>query len=296
LKPPKTDRRIEDSLVHLLRPITRLLVKGGVGTDELIYAAKRAYLFEAMQAVTRPGSRATISRLSVATGMTRKQVSALLYESRTAGDAFARRSGQQRALRVLSGWLTDTRFQNRNGRPAELRYRGGTQSFTDLVKLYGGDVTPRSVLRELERIEVVHLTSTGVRLRSSRRRTDIEIHYKLTSLAKEFANFALAVSQQGSGQEAHSFFAFKDSTLASEGDAANFMRRFSRRAAVLLEDFQRWSDGRRSVRPSSHAEKDAMCVGLGIYLLRSDKQRVLRSASGSATNRVDPRRKRRRRS
>lgn len=250
-------------------------MRGGIGIDELVRAAKGAYLRAAIQAVARQDDRVNISRLSVATGMTRKEVSALLRDTRTNRGSLAGRIGQQRALRVLRGWLTDSRFHNRNGRPDELRYRGDKKSFALLVKLYGGDVTPKSVLRELERIEVVDVTEKGaLRLRTSRSRTSIDVHYKLSDLARLFDDFASAVSGSSLISEPPSFFAFKDSAVASTVDAAYFMRRFSQRATVFLEDFQQWSAERASMKPSSGRDQDAIRVGLGVYLLRADRPRT----------------------
>ena len=270
LKSAKAEQRTEDSLVDLLSPVTRLLVRGGTGIDELVRAAKRAYLRAAMDTVLPQDRRVNVSRLSVATGMTRKEVSALLGFSRSARHTETRRSGEQRALRVLRGWLTDPRFQNRIGRPDELSYRGQKKSFTVLVKLYGGDVTPKSVLRELERIEIVEVSKTGaVRVRPQRKRSNIDIHYQLAELARLFEDFALAIVRPSGDLEAPPFFGFKDSTVPSTGDAAYFVRTFSRRAAALLEDFQQWSAGRERSKDARHEHRDARRVGLGVYLLRS---------------------------
>lgn len=252
-------------------------MRGGIGIDELVVGAKRAYLRAAMQAIARQDGRVNISHLSVATGMTRKEVSALLKDADTNRSALTRRTGQQRALRVLRGWLTDPRFQDRKGHPVELRYRSGKNSFVLLVKLYGGDVTPKSVLRELERMEIVDATGTGtLRLRRARSRTSIEVHYELADLAKLFEDFAFAAARPNPSSQAPSFFAFKDSTVSSTADGAYFMRRFSRRAAAFVEDFQQWSVTHGSSRSASSQTDEAIRVGLGVYLLRSD---LLRSGS-----------------
>lgn len=259
-------------------------MRGGLGIDELVLGAKRAYLLAAMQAVGRQNGRVNISQLSVATGMTRKQVSALLNDADTTTGP-VRRSGQQRALRVLRGWLTDPRFQNRRGRPEELRYRSGKKSFALLVRLYGGDVTPKSVLRELERMEIVDVTETGaLKLRRSRSRTTVEVHYALSDLAKLFEDIACAAARPNPGPEASSFFGFKDSTVPSAADAAYFMTRFSRRASAFLEDFQQWSVAHKSTRAASGHKRDAIRVGLGVYLLRAA---ALRSHSTSGGNSPD---------
>jgi hypothetical protein len=257
-------------------------VRGGIGIDEFVRAAKRAYLRAAMQAVVRQDGRVSISRLSVATGMTRKEVSALLSDGGANRGTITRRSGQQRALRVLRGWLTDQRFQDRKGRPDKLSYRGDKKSFALLVKLYGGDVTPKSVLSELERMEIVDVTGTGaLRLRRSRSRGSVEVHYELSDLAKLFDDFALAAVRPNPRSQAPSFFAFKDSTVSSTADAAYFMRRFSGRAAAFVEDFQQWSAAHASKRTPSSQEHDAIRVGLGVYLLRADWLRSHRANGGA---------------
>lgn len=266
----KADQRTEDALVDLLLPIARLLVGGGAGIDELVRAAKRAYLRAAMDAVLPQDRRVNISRLSVATGMTRKEVSALLNYSRGVRNGATKRTGEQRALRVLRGWLTDPRFQNREGRPEDLSYRGHKKSFSGLVKLYGGDVTPKSVLHELQRINVVEMTRKGaLRVRALRKRNTIEPHYQISELARFFEDFACAIGRPTTATEAPPFFGFKDQTVASVGDAASFVRTFSRRAAALLEDFQQWSAGREGSKSLLPRDDKAIRVGLGVYLLRA---------------------------
>lgn len=246
-------------------------MRGGIGINELVRAAKRAYLRAAMQVVVRQDDRINISRLSVATGMTRKEVAALLGNSKDGWGVDAKKRGQQRALRVLNGWMTDPRFRNSSGHPDELRLRGSKNSFTLLVKLYAGDVTPKSVLRELERIEVVEVTKAGtLRLRALRNRHNIEVNSQLSNLSRLFEDFALAIIRPNSKSEDPSFIGFKDSIVPSTGDAAYFMRRFSGRAAALLEDFEQWSGGRGAARKGSAQEHDAVRVGLGVYLLRSE--------------------------
>jgi Family of unknown function (DUF6502) len=232
-----------------------------------------------MQAVAHQNGRTNISRLSVATGMTRKEVAVLLSDSEKSGGATARKSGQQRALRVLSGWMTDPRFRNRRGRPDELTYGGQKKSFASLVKLYAGDVTPKAVLRELERIEAVDITDAGtLRLHAPRGRKSIEVHYQLSGLARLFEDFASAITRSGLKSEDCSFFAFKDYTVPTEGDAAYFMRRFSGRATALLEDFEQWSAGREPNTDAPNRER----VAFGVYLLRSHRPSATHAGESSS--------------
>ena len=270
LKSTKADQGTEGSLLELLLPVARLLIGDGMGIDKLVHAAKRAYLRAAVENVLPDGHRINVSRLSVATGMTRKEISTLLRGSRdkSRGNVDSQRRGEQRALRVLRGWSSDPRFQSHSGRPGSLQYRGSTKSFTYLVKLYGGDVTPKAVQRELERMGLIELTrGGGLRLRATRKSAGIEA-YQISDLARLFEDFAFAVMRPKANVESPSFFGFKDSTVPSMSDAAFFMSRFSRRAAALLEDFEEWSGGRDSATTGSQ-DAAGVRVGLGVYLLRS---------------------------
>jgi hypothetical protein len=281
LKQTGSVQRTEDSLVDLLSPISRLLVTGAVGIDEFIRAAKRAYLRSAIEVIVPAGRRVTASRLSVATGMTRKEVAALLNYSKTEQRLATRRSGQQRALRVLRGWRTDPRFQAQGGRPAELPSSGPRKTFSQLVKLYGGDVTPNSVLRELERMGAVEVTNYGtLRVRRKRNEADLKPDYQLSELAKLLEDF---VSSVGSPNSKPSFFGFKDAVVASSGEAAAFMRTFSRRAAALLEGFEQWSAGREETELVNSKSEGAKRIGIGLYLLDTDSPSRDNSTATSRT-------------
>lgn len=236
-----------------------------------------------MDTVLPHDRRVNVSRLSVATGMTRKEVSALLNSSMGTHQRGSRRSGEQRALRVLRGWLTDPRFQNRNGYPDVLSYRGPKKSFAILVKLYGGDVTPKSVLRELERMNIVGITQSGaLRVRARGKRNNVETRYHLAELARLFEDFAAAIVRPGSAVEAPPFFGFKDSTVPSPGDAASFVRTFSRRVAALLEDFSQWSAGRHPTELKPQRANEGVRIGLGVYLLRSNQSPTTTSPARAA--------------
>jgi len=148
------------------------------------------------------------------------------------------------------------------------------------------------VLRELQRIEVVDVTKTGaLKLRTSRSRATVEVQYQLSDLARLFEDFALAAIGPGSNADGRPFLAFKDSTVFSTADAAYFMRRFSRRAAAYVEDFEQWIAGRESSR--SPRANEAIRVGLGVYLLTSDQpSNPSRDGNSAALTKARPMRKR----
>lgn len=259
-----------DSLAALLQPVCRLLLSAGLGSDVLQQAGKRACLAAAIELAFPNGARVNISRLSVMTGLTRKDVSALLRSGQPGASRDTSQGGEQRALRVLRGWVTDPRFQGPGGRPAELPLRGRAASFAGLVRRYGADVTPLSVLRELERTGAVRRSRSGrLRLvnRSGARHADSSA--RLAELSRLFTDFARSVTAARDGAGSPVFFGFRDHDKVSADEAARFHRSFAARATTLLDGFGQWvaglPDRRREARGTARRR-----VGIGVYLLQEE--------------------------
>jgi hypothetical protein len=256
---------MDEVLVALLAPISRLTLTGGVGIDQLVRAAKQAYVETAIEDLFPVDSRVNISRLSVVTGLTRKEVSLLVDKPKGVKVHLAPRTKEQRAIRVLRGWRIDPRFHGRRGAPAELPLRGGEKAFASLVKLYGGDVTPTSVLRELERMGAVSMNRSGLlRMRSQRKRFRTHAPQHMLEAARLLGDFASTLAHCPSEGSAPPFLGYRDCAITSRDDTALFQRTFSRRAAALLESFEQWRGSRREVRKPSDSRAR---VGIGVYLV-----------------------------
>ena len=137
-----------------LRPIARVLLRCGVSYRQFADMAKGAFIEEALSERDSRGRRANTSRVSVRTGISRKEVAryrnleegvALHAETNKIG--LAHYSGH--AARVLQVWHSDNRFVGESGEPSDLPYSGESGSFVSLVKIAGGDVPPGAVKAEL---------------------------------------------------------------------------------------------------------------------------------------------------
>ena len=137
-----------------LRPIARVLLRCGVSYRQFADMAKEAFIEEALSERDTRGRRANTSRVSVRTGISRKEVARLRdlekgdarrAETRSVG--LAHYSGH--AARVLQVWHSDARFVGESGEPNNLPYSGENGSFVSLVKIAGGDVPPGAVKAEL---------------------------------------------------------------------------------------------------------------------------------------------------
>lgn len=138
---------IAKALLRLLRPLVRLLLRNGFAFGDLAEVMKKVYVEVAEQDFALPGKKNTIARIATITGLTRKEVQRL---KSLASDDFSD-VGQQsfnRAARVISAWIRDPRFSE-NDQPLALPFQGEIPSFSELVRLYSGDIPARAILDEL---------------------------------------------------------------------------------------------------------------------------------------------------
>lgn len=241
-----------------------------LGVGDFVRAVKLSYLRAALEELAPEGSRVNVSRISVVTGMTRKEVALFLRSSM--GSNAASPPGkhmEQRALRVLRGWTTDPLFQTEAGRPAALEVRGEQRTFSSLVRAYGGDVTPTAVLRELERMNAIARTRHGklrLRVRSVSPKSSSQ---SIAEFARVLRDFVDTAAQIITPKDASLFFGYRDAWVSTEEQAALFQRTFSRRAASFLESVEQWK--RRQRTPSSMyagLKRSTARVGLGVYLVQ----------------------------
>lgn len=156
---------IQQSLIKLLRPVVRMLLRNGVAFSDLAGWLKRLYVDVAEKEFAVEGRKQTVARISVLTGLNRKEVKRLL------GEPLVQASYQvshNRAQRVISGWMSDADFVDEQGRAKHLDINDKETGFATLVRRYSGDIPPRAILDELLRVGVVEKLD-GDRLKLNKR-------------------------------------------------------------------------------------------------------------------------------
>jgi len=152
---------LDRAVLTLLRPLIRILLKRGVAFGQFAELAKRSYAEVARKDFGVDGRKMSVSRVSVLTGLTRKESKRLL-ENAPPADCDNPRRRINRAARVVSAWVRDPAYHDRRGAPASLEFdRPNSPSFTELVGQHGGDVGPRAVLDELVRVGAVESLRDG---------------------------------------------------------------------------------------------------------------------------------------
>lgn len=137
----------------MLRPVVRLLLRGGVAWKDAAEALKTSFVEVATEDYGLHGRPTNISRVAILTGLSRREVGRLRKELES--ESVPEFGGMNSATRVLTGWHLDPDFLDESGKPLELPMDGGELSFTELARRYGGDIAAVTLARELTRCDAV---------------------------------------------------------------------------------------------------------------------------------------------
>ena len=257
---------IGKSLGTLLRPLVRLLLKHSFPYSAFESVAKRVYVETAMEDFALPGRKPSVSRASVLTGLTRKDVNALLSEPWAGIDTES--THYNRAARVLTLWVRDAEFHNADGTPRVLEI-DGPGGFADLVRKSRGDVPWRAVLDELERVGSVDMTKDGsVRLLQRGFVPSTSTQALMGILGADVRELIETIAyNMDRGSDPARYQRKVMYTRIPVEDLPQFRELSSKKSQALLEAFDHWlSERDRDDIPDSDSPKRPTArVGVGIY-------------------------------
>ena len=144
---------------RLLGPLVRLLLEHQVTFPVLTNLLKTVYIEEAERGFTLPERPQTISRLTLLTGIHRKDVKRLQGESENEPTPPSISLGAQLVLR----WTAEPQYADAEGRPKplpRLAADGETESFESLVASVTQDIRPRAVLDEWQRLGIARIDAS----------------------------------------------------------------------------------------------------------------------------------------
>ena len=155
----KFNQVISAATGRILRPLFRVLLRNSLSFNAFVDIAKHMYVEAAMQEFGIEGKKPSISRISILSGLSRKEIQRVLNQNLVSDDEPLQR--YNRAARVVAGWVRDPDFLDRDKNPKALAPQEGTTSFAELVRRHSGDVPARAVLDELLRVEAVEQLADG---------------------------------------------------------------------------------------------------------------------------------------
>lgn len=255
---------LQKAVTRMLAPLVRVLLRHGVSHAEFASWAKQSYVEEAHKHFGIDGKSPTVSRLAIVTGINRKEVKRILDLPADVVPAVAKHN---RAIRVVTGWLQDSEYNNSKGKPLALTYGDADCGFNQLVKRYGGDVPARAVLDELLRVGTVseekNLISLVTKGYVPHESEEAMLDLFATSARDLLTTLDHNVSGEGKSRLQMSV-AYDD--VGKEGLEA-FRKLSSKKALALLQDLDTaLSKHDRTKNPSAGGE-GRFRTGLGVYLI-----------------------------
>jgi hypothetical protein len=275
--PSLPSRALDEAIARLMRPLFRLLLRHGVPFGAFEELAKRTYVDVAFTEFGIGGKRPSASRVSILSGLTRKEVQRLAHEPLVPeSDAGAR---YNRAARVLTGWLRDRDFCDAGGQPLALDPEGDL-GFAGLVKRHSGDVPSRAILDELQRVGAVQQLADGrIELLARAYVPRQSANDKLHILGTDVADLISTIDHNL--EHGDTLPRFQRKVLYhSVPDAAvpAFRTLAERESQALLERLDAWLAERDTPNPPDRPDLPRARVGLGIYAI---EQTLARNPSHS---------------
>jgi hypothetical protein len=145
--------RVLNAFLLVLRPVVRILLRYGIGYREFAEVTKTAFVDIASSDFGIRGRPTNISRVAVMTGLTRKEVRRLRTRLAFGESLVSIKSTP--FVDVLHHWHAEPEFTDDAGNPRELQFSEGENSFSDLVKRFGGDIPAGAMRTEMKRVGVV---------------------------------------------------------------------------------------------------------------------------------------------
>ena len=143
------DMALATAVERILAPLARLCLAHGVSFAAVEEQLKQAFVQEASALQPDLPVHGAVSRISTATGLTRREVTRLIT-----ADAPARPPKPPIATEIFARWTTDPAWRASDGTPQTIARLGPPPSFEALAQSITRDIHPRSMLEELVRLGI----------------------------------------------------------------------------------------------------------------------------------------------
>jgi hypothetical protein len=156
-------KRIEKSvllrlLALTLRPAIRFCLRHSLHLNDLIECTKAEFVDAAALELTKKGDRPNTSRISVMTGVHRRDIERF----KTSGLNI--KEDRDLVTRVIGQWRNDKRFLTKSGEPKVLSAGVEGSEFHKLCRVVSRDINPGTVFYELTRVGAIVHAKGGIKL------------------------------------------------------------------------------------------------------------------------------------
>lgn len=258
------------AVLRILKPLVRILLRHGISYNTFADLAKWAYIEVAAREFGIEGRKQTTSRVSILTGLTRKEVKRVRQLEHPEDQASAEK--YNRAARIITAWQREAEFLEPDGQPKILPLTGEISSFAELVRRFSGDVPTRAIKDELLRVRAVEELPDGrLRLLARAYIPKMSEKDKIHILGTDVAFLVSTIDHNLQPQVSEPFFQRKVAydNLPQEV-LQKFRRLASRKAQELLVRLDRWlARHDRDTNPEISGTGRHR-AGVGIYYFEED--------------------------
>ena len=251
---------INESATKILRPLVRVMLRNGVSCGSFEELVRKAYVDEAFTIGKKNQLKTTVSSVSAQTGLSRKEVKRLNELEQAQRPDVEQK--YNRAVRVISGWVNAKDFTDELDNPKTLPLTDEEGSFSDLVKQYSGDITPKAMLDLLLKAECVKVEDNKVHL--------IKLAYVPGKDSVEIIRILGTDTSELLSTIDHNLIDDKDnkrfqrkvsSALLNKNATEEFKKLSYKQSQALLEELDAWLT-QNEVEPD---DENAHYVSLGIH-------------------------------
>jgi len=261
---PKS-RVLYAAIARILRPLIHILIRNGISYGTFADLAKWLFVDVAKREFALAGRKQTTSRVSVITGLNRKEVKRV--SELPVPDDQASSERYNRAARVIAGWRRDKAYSSEKGDPTDLPVSGTGVTFQTLVKKYSGDMPFRAILDELIRVGAAARTDADrVHLLARGYLPTGDENMKIHILGTDVAHLIASIQHNLVPDERGSFYQRKVMYDNLPQDVLPAFRKLSTASAQkLLEKLDAWLSDHDRDSSSGVSGSGRNIAGLGIY-------------------------------
>ena len=250
----------------LLRPIASVVLKCGLTWREFSEISKSVFVSVATDEFGIRGRPTNVSRVSILTGISRKEVKR--QRDLLANPVAAISPKTTDATRLLSGWHQDPDYRDTDGSPLPLPRNGSSPSFESLFHSYGGDTPQQTLLRELLKAGSVAEQDNGglVAQRRYHRPVDMDAG-SIRFFGTNLFDHASTLNRNVTGEPEDRWlegFAVDDKIHPESVEA--FRKYLDQRGQQFLEEVDDWLNQHRV--DAEDTTTTPVRLGLGVYAIK----------------------------
>ncbi|MBU2676733.1 MAG: hypothetical protein KJP16_06570 [Gammaproteobacteria bacterium] len=264
---------IEAALMRMLYPLVSFLIDHGVTESHFSHVARKVFVKAGAEKISQENRSAagkqrdpTASAVAVLTGVPRKKIDELLYDSSesVADDEWYR----HRCAKVLSQWWGTAEYLDDKGTPITIRLTGDAPSFEALAQMSGKDIYFKYILDELKSAgSVIELEDGTLQVQEKIFRRSGYSEETLQSIADTYYNLGATI-REAKLSDNKSVYQEEVFTLRAKPE----------QAAVLLRQI-RESTGKFLSKEKDRLDQNSLAedageavrIGVGAYVFKDDE-------------------------